>query len=141
MGGIYLWDDGRDLPDSLEMLVEYPAVEGITPGMTVHVLGTMANRRGNDHVIRGHDASLVFTRGGWEIVDEDSGEVVEAHEKTGAEDIFLHHQNLHAAIRGDASLHCDVDLGFSGVAAVMGAVQSWIEKKMLTWDGSRRRWT
>lgn len=140
MGGIYLWDDGRDLPDNLEMLVEYPAVEGVTPGMTVHVLGTMANQRGNDHVIRGHDASLVFTREGWEIVDQASGEVVETHEKSGGEDIFLHHQNLHAAIRDDAPLHCDVALGFSGVVAVMGAVQSWIEKKMLTWDASRRRW-
>jgi len=35
MGGIYTWDDGRELPDSFEMVAEYPAKEGITNGMTV----------------------------------------------------------------------------------------------------------
>ena len=62
MGGIYTWDDGRDLPDSLELLAEYPAKEGITNGMTVHVLGTMANDDGNAHCIRGTDATLTFTK-------------------------------------------------------------------------------
>lgn len=140
MGGIYLWDDGRELPDNFEMLFEYPAVEGVTPGMTVHVLGTMGNRRGNDHVIRGHRASLVFTPGGWEIVDQDSNEVIESHEKTGGEDIFLHHQNLHAAIADDAPLRCPAELGCYGVVAVAGAVESWFEKKMLTWDAPRNGW-
>ena len=140
MGGIYLWDDGRELPDNLEMLAEYPPVEGITPGMTVHVLGTMGNRRRNEHVIRGHKASLVFTREGWDIIDQASDEVVEQHQKTGAEDIVLHHQNLHAAIREDAALHCDASLGFSGTVAVLGAVQSWFDKKMLAWDDQARQW-
>jgi len=140
MGGIYLWDDGRELPDNFEVLAEYPAVAGVTPGMTVHILGTMGNQRGNDHVIRGHDASLVFTREGWEIVSQESGEVIEKHEKTGGEDIFLHHQNLHDAIRDQAPLRCDADLGLYGVAAVSGAVDSWFEKKMLTWDARRNRW-
>lgn len=140
MGGIYLWDDGRELPDNLEMLAEYPAVEGITPGMTVHLLGTMGNGRGNDHVIRGRDATLVFTREGWEIVDQVSGEVVEQHQKTGGEDIHLHHGNLHDAIRDDAPLLCDAEMGLYGVAAVNGAVDSWAEKKMLTWDSQQSRW-
>ena len=83
MGGIYLWDDGRELPDNLEMLAEYPAQEGITPGMTVHVLGTMGNNRGIDHLIRGQEATLLFTPQGWDIVDQESGEVVMSHQKTG----------------------------------------------------------
>ncbi len=141
MGGIYLWDDGRELPDNMEMLLEYPAVEGITPGMTVHVLGTMGNGRGIDHLIRGHRATLVFTREGWDIIDEASGEIVEQHVKTGAEDVFLHHQNLQAAIRGDAPLHCDADLGLYGVVAVNGGVDSWFEKKMLAWDTAKDAWT
>ena len=35
MGGIYLWADGRELPDNFEMLAQYPKVEGVTPGMTL----------------------------------------------------------------------------------------------------------
>ncbi len=140
MGGIYLWQDGRELPDNFEVLAEYPAVEGITPGMTVHILGTMGNQRGNDHLIRGHDATLVFTREGWEIVDQESGEVIETHEKTGGEDIDLHHRNLHDAIRNQTPLHCPPDLGLYGVVAITGAVDSWFEKKMLTWDTQHQRW-
>lgn len=140
MGGIYLWDDGRDLPDNFEMLLEYPEIDGISPGMTVHVLGTMANDRGNDHVIRGHSASLVFTRTGWDIVSQATGEVIESHQKTGAEDVFLHHQNLHAAIRNDEPLHTPPELGLYGVAAIVGAMESWFDKSMKTWDEKGNRW-
>lgn len=141
MGGIYLWDDGRELPDNFEMLLEYPSVANITKGMTVHVLGTMANNRGNDHLIRGKDATLVFNSGGWEIVQQGTGEVVQKHQRTGAEDITLHHRNLLAAIRDDAPLHCPVDLGLYGVAAVIGANQSWFERRMLAWDDANQRWS
>ena len=139
MGGIYLWDDGRDLPDNMEMLLEYPAVSGISPGMTVHILGTMGNGRGNDHVIRGNDASLVFTRTGWDIVDP-GGAVIEQHLKTGAEDVTLHHQNLQAAIRGEEALKCDAEMGLYGVVAVNGGNDSWFEKKMMNWDTRGERW-
>ncbi len=140
MGGIYLWEDGRDLPDSFELLAEYPAVEGITPGMTVHVLGTMANARRNDHLIRGQKASLAFTREGWEIRDEASGEVVETHEKSGGERIDLHHQNLLAAIRDGQPLACPAELGVFGLTAVAGANDSWFQKRMMAWDDSTKSW-
>ena len=141
MGGIYLWDDGRELPDNLEMLAEYPATEGLTPGMTVHVLGTMGNDRGIDHLIRGRDATLLFTPTGWDIVDQTSGEVTASHQKTGGEDIALHHQNLHAAIRDGAALHCPPELGLYGVVAITGANESWFQQKMLTWNSEERTWT
>ena len=140
MGGIYLWDDGRELPDNLEMLAEYPAQEGVTPGMTVHVLGTMGNNRGIDHLIRGQEATLLFTPQGWDIVDQESGEVVMSHQKTGGEDITLHHRNLHAAIRDGAALHCPPELGMHGVVAITGANESWFQQKMLTWDASKKAW-
>ncbi len=140
MGGIYLFDDGRELPDNMEMLLEYPAVEGITPGMTVHVLGTMGNGRGIEHVIRGHGKSLLFTNEGWEIIDEATDEVLERHVKTGSESVVPHHQNLQAAIRGEEPLRCDAELGLNGVVAVAGAVESWFEKKMLNWDERLNGW-
>ncbi len=70
MGGIWQWPDGRDLPDNFEMICEYPR------GMTVYVLGTMSNRVGIDHLIRGYRATLYFTPTGWEIKDKD-GKVLE----------------------------------------------------------------
>ena len=81
MGGIWQWPDGRDLPDNFEMICEYPR------GMTVYVLGTMSNRVGIDHLIRGYRATLYFTNTGWEIRDKD-GKLLESHQKTGGEDII-----------------------------------------------------
>ena len=140
MGGIYLWNDGRELPDNLEMLAEYPAKAGITPGMTVHVLGTMGNNYGIDHLIRGTEGTLIFNRQGWEIIKLGSNDVSETHQKTGGEDIDPHHRNHHAAIREGVTLYCPAELGSYGVAAITGVNQSWFDKKMLTWDEARRQW-
>jgi len=134
MGGIYTWPDGRDLPDSFEMLCEYPAVEGITNGMTLHVLGTMANEHGNDHCIRGTEATLYFTRTGWEIKADGTSDVIATHTKTGAEDVYPHHVNHHAAIRDGAELYCPPELGLYGVVACAMANKSWFDKCTMVWD-------
>ncbi len=139
MGGIYTWDDGRDLPDSFELLAEYGPVENITNGMTVHVLGTMANDRSNAHCIRGTKATLYFRGPGWEIVDSGSGEVVQSHERTGGEDVDPHHRNHHLAIREGAELNCPPELGLYGVVACNMANDSWRQKRMLAWNESRQR--
>ncbi len=138
MGGIYTWDDGRDVADSMEVLLEYPAVKGVTDGMTVHLLGTMANKNPNPHCVRGKDATLVFTREGWEIVSEDNGEVVESHVKTGGEDLRLHHMNHHAAIRTGAALNCPPELGLYGVVASRMGNLSMYQGKMVAWDARRQ---
>ena len=65
MGGIWQWNDGRDLPDNFEMVCEYPR------GMTVYVLGTQSNRVPVDHLIRGYRGTLTFTSTGWEAKDKD----------------------------------------------------------------------
>ncbi len=134
MGGIYSWDDGRDLPDSMEMLLEYPAVDGITKGMTVHLLGTMANQRQNPHCIRGKNGTLIFTPTGWDIVLEDGGQVIEQHKKTGGEDLRPHHMNHHAAIRTGAPLNCPPELGLYGVVASRMGNLAWFQRKLVAWD-------
>jgi len=137
MGGIYLWNDGRDLPDNMEMMAEYPKLEGVTPGMTVRVLGTQANAHKTNHCIRGQKATLQFTEEGWDIIDEASGKVVESHKKSGAEDPALHHKNHHAAIRKNVALKCPPELGLYGVVAVRMANLSWFEKKLMRWDAAK----
>jgi predicted dehydrogenase len=140
MGGIFLWDDGRDLPDNFEMIAQYPRHEGITPGMTVRILGTMGNAHRSDHCIRGHDATLIFTPEGWEILPESARggrKPITTFKKTGAENQYLHHRNLHAAIRSNAPLHCPPELGLYGVVAVCMANQSWFEKKLMHWNARK----
>lgn len=132
MGGIWQWPDGRDLPDNFEMICEYPR------GMTVYVLGTMSNRVGIDHLIRGYRATLYFTPTGWVIKDKDD-QVLEEHKKTGGEDIHLHHTNLHNHLRNGEALNCPVELGMAGVAAVCMADASWRTGQMMAWDAKEEK--
>jgi predicted dehydrogenase len=127
MGGIWQWPDGRDLPDNFEMICEYPR------GMTVYVLGTMSNRVGIDHLIRGYRGTLYFTPTGWIVKDKDDKTLAE-HQKTGGEDILLHHTNLHNHLRSGEPLNCPVSLGLAGVVAVCMANESWRTGQMLGWD-------
>ena len=123
------------------MIAEYPPKKGITPGMTIHVLGTMATKRGIEHCIRGHEATLVFEDQGWKIVKNKPGKnenpIIETQKKTGGEDINLHHKNHHAAIRHGVPLNCPPELGLYGLIPVAMANQSWFQRKMLRWDADK----
>jgi predicted dehydrogenase len=132
MGGIWQWPDGRDLPDNFEMICEYPR------GMTVYVLGTMSNRVGIDHLIRGYRGTLYFTRRGWVVKDKDGKKLAE-HKKTGGEDQALHHTNLHNHMRHGEELHCPVELGLAAVAAVCMANESWRTGRMMAWDKQNQK--
>lgn len=127
MGGIWVWPDGRDLPDNFEMICEYPR------GMTVYVLGTMSNKVGIDHLIRGFGGTLFFTKEGWEAKDPD-GKLLGKHKKSGGEDMALHHTNLHNHLRNGEPLNCPPELGMAGVAAVNMANESWRSGRMMGWD-------
>lgn len=132
MGGIWQWPDGRDLPDNIEMICEYPR------GMTVYVLGTMSNRVGVDHLIRGYRGTLFFTPTGWVAKDKD-GKVLEEHKKTGGEDQNLHHTNLHNHLRNGEALNCPIELGMAGVVAVNMANESWRSSQMMGWDKQNQK--
>jgi predicted dehydrogenase len=132
MGGIWQWPDGRDLPDNFEMICEYPR------GMTVYALGTLSNRVGVDHLIRGYRGTLYFTPEGWVAKDKDD-KVLAEHRKTGAEDIHLHHTNLHNHLRNGEPLSCPVELGMAGVAAVVMANESWRSGQMMAWDEANEK--
>ena len=131
MGGIWQWPDGRDLPDNFEMICEYPR------GMTVYVLGTMSNRVGIDHVIRGYRGTMYFTSTGWIAKDKDD-KVLGEHKKTGGEDILLHHTNFQNHLRQGEPLNCPAELGLAGVAAVCMASVSWRMGQVMSWDAEKQ---
>lgn len=135
-GGIFIWKDDRELPDNFQMAADYEAIEGVTPGMTVHILGTMANRYRYDHAIRGHKATLLFggKSGGFEIVEERTGKQIETYTRVGGEDMALHHHNHHMAIRDGVELNCPVELGLYAGMAVRMANLSWFQNRLLAWD-------
>jgi predicted dehydrogenase len=131
-------DSAAEIPDTFNMMLDYP------DGLSVVVLSSMANDAPIPHVLRGHEATLEFTREGFVIRPQGrfnrEGERPEiVHKKTGGEDITLHHRNLQNAIRGGEALKCDVMTGYYGVVAVRMAVESYRKSKYMKWDARREK--
>jgi len=131
-------DSAAEIPDTFNMMLDYP------DGLSVVVLSSMANDTPIPHVLRGHEATLEFTRDGFVIRPQgrlnkegDKPEIV--HKKTGGEDIMLHHRNLQNAIRGGEALKCDVMTGYYGIVAVRLAIESYRRSKCMKWDARREK--
>lgn len=127
-----------EIPDTFNMMLDYPE------GLTVVVLSSMANAEPIPHVIRGHEATLEFTREGFVIrpegrMNKAGDKEVITHKKTGGEDILLHHRNLQAAIRDGAAIKTDVMTGYYGIVAVRLATESFRKSRYMKWDAKRER--
>jgi predicted dehydrogenase len=136
-GGKFMWASSpAEIPDTFNILLDYPG------GLTVQLISSMANDTPVPHIIRGHKATLEFTRTGFTIrpqrlPENDAKEIV--HQKTGAEDVALHHRNLQNAIRKGEALRCDTMLGYYGVVACCMGNESYRKRRYLSWDKSRER--
>ena len=136
-GGKWQFRDSKaEIPDTFNILLDYPQ------GLTVQLVSSMANETPIDHLLRGHKATLEFTRTGFTITPQslyktEMKEIV--HKKTGAEDIGLHHRNLMNAIRKGEALNCDVNIGYYGVVASEMGVQSFRQQKYMKWDAAKQR--
>ncbi|MDA0193592.1 MAG: Gfo/Idh/MocA family oxidoreductase [Bacteroidetes bacterium] len=147
-GGTWNFVDSiAEIPDTFNMMLDYPEKT------TVLVASSLANDMPIRHVIRGHKATLEFTRTGFTITPQEAtneaiisgtgekvtGTGVYTHKKTGAEDVSLHHRNLLGAIRENEPLKCDAMLGMYGVVACTMGVQSFRNRKYLKWDARNRK--
>ncbi len=147
-GGLWHYEKTRgEIPDTFNMMVNYPQ------GLTALVVSSLANDTPIRHLIRGNLGTLEFTRSGFVISPQkavtesvisgtgenvnESGEIV--YQKTGAEDVTLHHRNLLNAIRKGDPLKCDQNLGYYGVVVCMMGVQSFRENAYLRWDETKQK--
>lgn len=129
-------DSAAEIPDTFNIMLDYPG------GPTVLLVSSMANDTLVDHVLRGHKATLQFTRTGFVISPQrlyarEAREIV--HRKAGGEDIALHHRNLIRAIRFNEPLKCDCLLGYYGVVACALGVESFRQQKYMRWDKAKER--
>jgi predicted dehydrogenase len=133
-GGTWEFTQSRaEVPDTFNILLDYPG------GPSVILVSSMANDTPVEHVLRGHNATLVFNRTGWVIRPQGGKGKEVVHKKKGAEDVSLHHQNLIAAIRKNEPLKCDCMLGYYGVVACALGVESFRKQKYMRWDKTKER--
>lgn len=129
-------NSAAEIPDTFNVLADYPE------GLTMQLVSSMANDTPVEHMLRGHKATLEFTRTGFKITPqrEFAKEVKEyEHKKTGAEALDLHHRNLLNAVRRNEALKCDANIGYYGVVVCAMGVESMRKRQYLKWDTAKEK--
>ena len=128
-GGIYLWKDGREVPDTMSVSLELPEEILFTwdsgfgnnyLGVTEDVLGTHGT------IARGQQIRYVPQKvnrpGGAELMGQ-TPTVPRAHM-----------QNFLDAIRGQGETACSFELGYRVSVACHMAVESYLQQRTVRWD-------
>jgi predicted dehydrogenase len=160
-GGIYVFKDSREVPDTFHLLAEYPK------GHSLVLSSSMANRQHIPGLIRGHEGTIIMVEHGeferpTEFITV-KPEVTrrrkkdeEGYEKTaiggdayvakfGVEDVKIpvdlskdmmtaHIGNFLDCVRSREKPHLDVETGARAQAVINLAVQSYREGRVMYWD-------
>ena len=131
-GGLYLWKDGRELPDTMhvslehaeEMLFSWDSGFGNSqPGVAEDVLGT------DGTVSRTQQIRYLPQR-----VNRTSGNEMAGATRTEPR---AHMQNFLDSIRGAAEPNCPVEIGFRVSVACRMALESYRQQRTILWDPAR----
>ena len=128
-GGIYLWKDGREVPDTMSVALEMPEEMLFTwesgfgnnyPGVTEDVLGTHGT------IARGQQIRYIPQR-----VNRPAGAELMGQTTTVPR---AHMQNFLDAIRTGAEIACPFELGYRVSVACHMAVESYLQQRTVRWD-------
>jgi predicted dehydrogenase len=136
VGGIYLWKDGREVPDTMsvnmqhaeELLFTWDSGFGNSAlGITEHVLGTdgtIINASEEDGDIRYQPQK----------VNRPTGSEVVGRRRTLEN---AHMQNFLDCIRSGKEPNCPLELGYRVAIATRMAVDSYRQGRTLKWDAEK----
>jgi predicted dehydrogenase len=133
VGGIYLWKDGREVPDTMNVSMEHEE----------ELLYTWDSGFGNDQLrvtedVLGDNGTISHTpqtiRYAPQKVNRKDG-----NEMTGTtrSDPKAHMQNFFDSIRAGKQPNCPFDLGFRISIACRMAVESYRQRRTVRWDASK----
>ncbi|HEY4311383.1 MAG TPA: Gfo/Idh/MocA family oxidoreductase [Pirellulales bacterium] len=138
-GGQYIEKDGRDIPDSHFMLIEYPSEH------TVFLASVMTNDNGIPRVIRGQHGTIEFG-GGLKLRGQPTWKEEFTAANGGQMELTIpaeqrrdHVGNFIDAVRGQAELTCNEDLGCALMVAIKMGEDAYRENKVLLWDAEKER--
>lgn len=160
-GGQYIEKDGRDIGDTLILMIDYPSEH------TIVLASVMVNDVGLEDMIRGQYATMRPAGSGWKFSEQgtwapefrkaNADKVQEktvknkegkdtpdpAHGKAefelAAENKRGHTENFLDAIRGTAKPNCNIDLGCSTMVAIKMGVEAYRQKKVMSWDAKAEK--
>jgi predicted dehydrogenase len=136
VGGVYLWKDGREVPDTMSVNMQHPEELLFTwdsgfgnsnLGITEHVLGT------DGTIINGSemDAGIRYVP---EKANRPNGAEVAGQRRTPE---TAHMQNFLDCIRSGKEPNCPFELGYRVAVASRMAVDSYRQGRTLRWDPNK----
>lgn len=131
-GGVYLWKDGREVPDTMNVTAVQPEEILVTwaSGFGNNALGTTEDILGTDGTImRGQTIRYAPQK-----VNRPDGPELVGQTKTTP---TAHMLNFFESIRGTATPNCPFDLGFRVSIACRMAVDSYRQGRAVNWDAQR----
>ncbi len=127
-GGKYFYNGERDVPDTFDMLVEYPE------GLTVAVLGTIVNDTGIETVIRGSKGTLTFSGEARLSFMPQPGEDGLRRSFGTDRTVQDHLANFIHCVRTRETPICDIELGYAVQTPLIMAMRSYLEGKVAWFD-------
>jgi hypothetical protein len=138
-GGLYIHDDGREVPDTFLMTVDYPE------NFSVFMESTVTNEYFRPLRLYGQYGTITTSDRRPNLLLENAPAFREKFMELndGYEEVVVAPEeqrrdmegNLIDAIREDVPLHCNVDLGAATMVAIKMGVESYRQSKTLLWDG------
>jgi predicted dehydrogenase len=132
MGGIYEYRDGRDTPDNVQLIADYP--ENVSVSFEATITDTVAPES-TDIVFYGTGGRLNIFRGGYRFLPAGAKNLAAAIIAKGTPD--QHMQNWIDCIRSRNEPNATVEQGHYGAAACHLGNLAWKEKRVVNWS---REW-
>ena len=135
VGGIYLWKDGREVPDTMNVALEQPEEILFTwdSGFGNNELGSTEDVLGTDGTIaRGQQIRYLPQK-----VNRPQGTEIVGNTRTGANETKAHIQNFLDCVRSGAVPNCPFEVGFRVAIACRMAVDSYRLGRTLKWDAGK----
>jgi len=139
-GGLYVEKDGRDIPDTLILTVDYPSE------YTIFLISTLTNDTQIPDRIYGKHGTLEFGAGDPEL--RVNGEFApEFKQKNhGYTEVRLARQerkdmkgNFIDVIRGKGKLHCNAELGAATMVAIRLGEEAFRQRKTMVWNSEKEK--
>jgi predicted dehydrogenase len=130
-GGLYQWDDGREVPDIFTALIEYPG------GPSVMLSASLSTDAGLPMVIRGKNATLTFEGPGAVIRPQGSaGEAAKYEEiaRTRGFSLDEHWKDFLNCVRTREQPRSPAQLGYHVMTALHMGIRSYREGRTFEFD-------
>ncbi|MFA0767832.1 MAG: hypothetical protein OXFUSZZB_001160 [Candidatus Fervidibacter sp.] len=135
-GGTFVHKD-REIPDTFHLMAEFPS------GWVLVVVGSTANERGLEVLVRGHKANLFLSGSEFVLQPErvyaDEVEPMRIPAPALPNPLLAHHKNFFDHLRDRTKpLNCPIDVGYKVMVTLALAELSYRQGKMMHFDPTRQ---